>query len=279
MSAELATANQVKSYGMRLLEDTDFDVESMIDVTSDVTNSTMSDTTLVDDIFAGSPAIVETFTFNDTPNSISGNITPPYNGIYAPAIYNNGASFNNATNENIVISTNGTGIVLDNNLPVTFSFSLSLGTEFDREKPFAVWWNGDTLVEFNGNKLITLWGQTGAATFSYGSGADFIVDLTVDVIHHFIVEYNPGNPPKLYINALLQNPNTSNTTYTYGPSLIDTIGGQGGDVITAVLDQVRIFNDVLNQSQIDQLANELVIARDTNIPDNSKIVIPYYKYI
>ena len=39
MSAELAIAKQIKSYGMRLIEDTKFDAENMIDASDDVINS------------------------------------------------------------------------------------------------------------------------------------------------------------------------------------------------------------------------------------------------
>jgi len=285
MSAELAIANQLKPYGMRVIKDENFDAETMIDVTDDVAQYSPNTTETLDFFETGNCYSAWAFNNQSFINLDGGQLGgggsinyPLTDGVFESAVQFAGTSgaFLRPVSGNTILSVNNHTISLWIKVPVltTRQRILSSGVYGDSDTPSS---NAQEFrLETTGE--LTMFTETGSGV-NYNSSTGVFVP--VNTWTNIIISIENATL-KTYLNGVLTStvtdfvPSTGSGSFlTFGRIFKQPNDGNNAEF---ALDQVRLFNTVLTDEQALFLyENETLEGYKLTIPDNSKIVIPYYK--
>ena len=270
MSAELAILNQIKDKkDMYVIDANDFNPHTMLNVSNmfPVTNGTLVDSSNRHDIFNDGSCIA-TYQFNGDATDLSGNYDgTPVNITYEDGIINRSAVFNGSNSQ---IDT-----------PLT-----TLGSEYS----VSFWFNAnslninDVLIEKRDDGTnIDVWGITvnddNCIRFLNEKEPNnyAIVDsttvLSINTDYHVVVT-GSNSQGKVYINGVLEG--TVNDDFVvgcYSNSEILRLGIKyTSDVfLDGSMDQVRFFDKVLSQSEIQRLYIERTLSSYNDTIDTHDI--------
>ena len=269
MSAKLAIAKQIKAYGMQVIDPTDFIIDEMIDVTSDV----LDDTNII--IPQNSIVVIPYYKY------VPLNQLDPFNngtqiGYYAlnqngndeMGIYNLPVW---GTNVNYVPSESGFGVTCDSTVDsglgerynardygrqVSYHFKINISLMEDNVFFFAMANGGSGLGNFNfglkSGKLLL--NYTRANSTSVETQGITILDIDTTYSAQLTIDYDVPEM-KIYLNGALEVTITDFQNTDTGLSI--WLGGEkyGRANFEGYIDEARIFNTILNASELLVLSN------------------------
>lgn len=271
MSAEVALANQIKPYGMRMINGDDFDGNSMVDVTDDIVNERVeTGTTHIHDIF-GDTSAMSTYQFDGDATDLGGT----YDGTLSN--YDTIAGkFGDTILSTGILSQMSTSYVI----PTQDDYSLSLWFKQSVNNELVLS-NGRCVTAY---ASITI--QNTNVTFrrynNIDTGAnDILLSIPFPELSlnewHFISVVKLGLDITVNINNTILTGVLSTNSGVGNYSLVDRGYNRFYDCdlqegyIGQSFDQLRIFNRALSQAEVDTLyaEKETAIVKDYQLKEST----------
>lgn len=270
MSAVQAIASKIKAYGMRVIQAKDFDCISMIDVTSDVTQSDTDIHTInTHDIFEDGSA-VSTYRFNNDATDLGGT----YDGIatnitYSVGKYNESAVFNGVDSNISLINPSPSY----SGLSYSFWVKPSNATHYGHYVSNSIGLNGDDpgfrIYQYNEQLRITGISSTNVGWW------DVTTPINLNTLNGFTTIFN-------HIVFVLQDDRKTFQLHIDG-ELIESgvLSEVFDDIISAPLDLGYLHNSGYLEGHIDQfrIFNRALTADEATTLYNeteNMVVMPYY---